>query len=143
MSADRFARAHREPGGRPRRRISWKNVILAGAVAVGVIVYLKMATARFKWWDEASFAGQVAGKEALLRDTDQPVDEATALAEPKACRFFLDIATDKGTARHEVVLSLYRKARVGDHVAKPAGTYRARHTPGHGPPPAPPEPPKP
>lgn len=131
--------ARRDPEGVRRRPVSWRNVVLAGLVAVGVIVYLRMAVAKFKWWDQTSFKGQVVGKEARLRDSEEAVTEAAALQDPGKCRFFLDIAGEKGTDRHEVVLSVFRKARLGDHLVKPAGTYGVRHTRGDAPAPAPQE----
>ena len=125
-----------------RRRISWKNLILMGLVLIGVLVYLHMATAKFKWWYQATFAGQVVGKQAIRRNTLDPVPDAQAIEQPATHRFFLDITTDTHTSRHEVVLSVFRDTRIGDHIAKPKDTYSARHTPhAPAPPASPPTPP--
>ena len=123
-------RAASDRDGVRRPRISWKNLILAGLVLFGSLAYLHFAGRKFAWWKQAELAGEVVGKEACVRDTDAPVPEARALEKPVKHRFFLQIADDEGkVATHEVTLSVFRKARVGDHIEKKAGTYRVRRVP--------------
>ena len=130
-------RASRDRGGVRRRRISWTNAILAGLVVFGALGYLHFAGRKFAWWKQASFAGEVVGREACARDSDERVPDATALAQPTRHRFFLQIRdVDGETTAHEVVVSVYRKARVGDEIEKATGSYAVRRVPAAESPPA-------
>lgn len=111
-------------------KISWKNLILGGLVALGCLGYLYIADRRFAWWHEATFAGEVVAKLARTRDDGETADDATALESPKRHQFYLRLRDEDEVHTHEVVVSLYRKAKVGDWVGKAEGTYRWQLEPG-------------
>ena len=113
-----------------RLKISWKNLILGALVALGCLGYLYLADRQFAWWYDRAFAGEVVDKLARHRDTGDPADDTVALKAPKHHRFFLRLTDEDGLRTHEVTVSLYRQARVGDWVGKVGGTYTWRHEPG-------------
>ena len=116
------ARSRRPAAHLPRVR--GLSLILGGLALVGVLVAGRMATGKFTWWKDARFAGRVVGKEARLRDSGQTVESATAIQNPGKCQFFLKVAGEEGAKEHEVIVSVFRGVKLGDHVVKAAGSYK-------------------
>jgi len=112
---------------RPRpSRLHYGPLLIAAAVMVALLVFAKMATARFQWWKDAAFEGKVVAKQAIVASSGTPAQPDAALQAPSKHRFFLKLHHGGTVSAHEVIPKLFLRARIGNLVIKRRGSYEAR-----------------
>ena len=112
-----------------RRRAKWITALLACMVVVSIMVAGRLAMRKFAWWEQTSFDGRVAGKEARTRDGGELVADEAAIRTPAEHQFFLHIAGEDGTRTHEVTVGMYERVAPGDRAIKEAGRLQGRRVP--------------